>query len=441
MSAPRSTAAAVVLAQAARALAAVALDGRAADVALAQVTREGMPAAAIRAVTLGSLRWYPRLEPVVAGLLAGRPVAPLLRMLLIGALHQLEYSRNPPAASLSSAVDAVRRLEEPGAAGLVNALLRRFLREREALLSAALQSQAAAAAHPQWLFDRLHEAWPGEWEQITAANNAHPPMTLRIDLNRTSVADYLAALAECGCPGRALPWLPAAIVLDRPVAVAQLPGFADGRVCVQDAGAQLASALLDVEPGQRVLDACAAPGGKTGALLEAADPLEVTAIDVDPGRLARVAENLQRLGRKATLVTADLREAGTWWDGRPFDRILLDAPCSATGVIRRHPDIKLLRRPEDLPALEASQQALLAQCLRWLRPGGRLLYCTCSVLPEENERSIAAALAAHPRAREIPLAAHRLRPAEALARTHGIQLLPGSAALADGFYYACLTVT
>jgi 16S rRNA (cytosine967-C5)-methyltransferase len=432
----------LVLAQAARALGGVVLAGRAADDALATACSAGMPIAAIRAVTLGSLRWYQRLDPIVAALLQGRALAPRLHMLLVAALHQLEYSRNPPPATISSAVDAARLLGQPRAAGMVNALLRRFLRQRAVLLEHSLHPGAAASAHPDWLFDALKAAWPQHWPQIIEANNSHPPMTLRVDRTRTSAGDYAALLAQQGIAAQALSWLPTALVLDRPVPVAQLPGFAEGLVSVQDAGAQLASGLLGVAPGMRVLDACAAPGGKTGALLEAASgPIELTAIDVDSARLELVAQNLRRLGREARLVAADLRGAPDWWDGRRFDRILLDAPCSATGVIRRHPDIKLLRRPQDLPALQAAQRALLRACLRLLEPGGRLLYSTCSVLPGENEGSVAEVLqgwaAVHPISLEPcpgPAALWHPRPI-------GVQLLPGNEARADGFYYACLTAT
>jgi 16S rRNA (cytosine967-C5)-methyltransferase len=231
-------------------------------------------------------------------------------------------------------------------------------------------------------------------------------------------------------------------VLDEPVGVTELPGFAAGLVSVQDAGAQLACALLAVRAGERVLDACAAPGGKTGALLEAADgAIALTAVDIDASRVRRIADNLQRLRREAQLVTADLRTDLSWWSGEGFDRILVDVPCSATGVIRRHPDIKLLRRAADVAELAVTQQRILAQCLKLLKPGGRLLYSTCSVLPAENERIVEAVLAAEPRARSLALAGAASLPPDCLGRSVGMQLLPGNAALTDGFYYACLTVT
>jgi 16S rRNA (cytosine967-C5)-methyltransferase len=231
-------------------------------------------------------------------------------------------------------------------------------------------------------------------------------------------------------------------VLDKPVAVSELPGFAEGSVSVQDAAAQFACALLAVHPGERVLDACAAPGGKTGALLEAVDgELALTAVDLDGSRVRRIADNLKRLRRQAQLVTADLRDEPGWWSGEGFDRILVDAPCSATGVIRRHPDIKLLRRPSDVAALALTQRQILQRCLKLLRPGGRLLYSTCSVLPAENELIVEAVLAADPRIQALSPPDGVQLPPDLIQRSTGMQLLPGNAAQTDGFYYACLTVT
>ena len=443
MSSPLSNPAATVLAEAAQALAAVAYTGRSADDALGRSAAPGAQRPAVRAVTLGALRWYWRLDAIAAALIAGKALAPALRALLLVALHQLEYSRNAPEPTVSAAVDAARLLHQPRATGLINALLRRFLRERAALLAQALQDDAAAAgAHPGWLLQAIRAAWPQHWQQIIAANNEHPPMSLRVDLSRIAREAYQEQLAAGGQSSRALSWLPTALVLEQPVGVTELPGFAAGLVSVQDAGAQLACALLAVRPGERVLDACAAPGGKTGALLEAADGgIALTAVDIDASRVRRIADNLQRLRREAQLVTADLRGELSWWSGEGFDRILVDAPCSATGVIRRHPDIKLLRRADDVAALALTQHRILAQCLKLLKPGGRLLYSTCSILPAENERIVQAVLAAEPRARSLPLTDGVTLPADCLERSVGMQLLPGNAALTDGFYYACLTVT
>jgi 16S rRNA (cytosine967-C5)-methyltransferase len=436
-----ATTAAEVLAEAARALERVVGDGATADAALAPVL--GWPAAsAVRAITLGTLRWYLRLEPAVLPLLArrGDGTAGLLRALLIVGAHQLEYSRNRPEITVHATVEAARRLGLERAAGMVNAVLRRYLREREALLAKVDQDPARRVAHPSWLYQKLAEQWPEDVERIVAANNEHPPMSLRVDLSRISRESYLNELVAKNIAARALSMCASAVLLEQPLPVTKIPGFADGRVSVQDAGAQLAAALLAPVANERVLDACAAPGGKTGALLEwCGGALELTAIDSDPARLTRVGENLMRLRREARLIAADLAAPCDWWDGLAFDAILLDAPCSGTGVIRRHPDIKLLRRDTDLGPMSALQLQLLRNLWPLLRPGGRLLYVTCSVLEAENERVIARFLNLEPTARMglLPPATvpdGLLRPC-----TNGWQLLPGGEAGADGFYYACLT--
>ena len=433
---------AVPLSEAARALSSIIYTGRSADDALSRF--EGSPhRAAIRAITLGSVRWYLRLAPAIGRLLT-RPqgVANDVHALLVASAHQIEYSRNVPQATVHAAVDAARALKAPGATGLVNAVLRRFVAERTALLARVDSSVAARSAHPQWLVAALQQAWPQQCTQILAANNEHPPMVLRVDLSRRSVERYLADLHETGVAARAIAWAPAAVQLEKPVAVAALSGFQDGVVSVQDAGAQLVPALLDAQAGMRVLDACAAPGGKTGHLLEHAPGLAtLLAVDIDPGRVSRIRENLERLGRTAEAVAGDVRCPDTFWDGQPFERILVDAPCSSTGVIRRHPDIKLLRRPEDIPAFATVQLEILQGAFRMLAPGGRLLYSTCSVLPAENEAVVRSFLAAQESARPA-----RMPPAAQIApgavdRKLGVQLLPGAEAGADGFYYACLEKT
>jgi 16S rRNA (cytosine967-C5)-methyltransferase len=433
--------AAEVLAQAARAVAAVSRRGRSADAVLAEVSGTLRPA--IQAVVLGTLRWYPRLERLGAALLGARRVSTPISALLAAALFQLQYSRNPPEASVSAAVDAARLLGQPRAAGLVNALLRRSLREQGTLAARLAEDPVAVSAHPAWLLAALRAAWPADWQAIVAANNSAPPMTLRVDTSRIPLERYRERLQHAGVDASPLEGFPRALLLGRPMSVEGLPGFAEGVVSVQDAGAQLAAPLLGVGPGQRVLDACAAPGGKTGALLEAAEgAIELTALDVDRQRLERVAQTLTRLRRPARWLAADLAADRSWWDGRRFERILLDAPCSALGVIRRHPDIKLLRRASDIAPLALQQIRLLRQCLSMLAPGGRLLYCTCSVLEEENDQVIEAALAAEPGAQPLPLVAlPAVWPAWARSCRYGLQLLPGNAALTDGFYYACLTVT
>lgn len=420
---------AAVLALAAQALDAVVRDGGCtAEAALQSLDIAPAERGAVRAIHTGTLRWFLRLAPVVEALLQpGQRMPPLVRAVLVTALHQIEYSRAPAASVVNIAVDAVRVVGRGNAAGFVNALLRRYLREREALLARIDRSEPAAQAHPRWLLKLLRTAWPLEVAQIVAANNEAPPMTLRVNLARTTREECLATLAQQGLAAAA-GMGEASIVLADAVDVKQLPGFAEGLVSVQDAGAQQAALLLDAQRGERVLDACAAPGGKTGHILERCNgQLDLTALDNDPQRLARVEENLTRLGYTAQLLAADLC-AQDWWDGRPFDRILLDAPCSGTGVIRRHPDIKLLRRADDIQGYATTQMALLERCAALLREGGRLVYATCSVLPAENHELVDRFLARH----------HdftRVMPDVALSP---VPRAAGPAKVADGFHYSCL---
>jgi 16S rRNA (cytosine967-C5)-methyltransferase len=403
---------------------------------------ESSQRAAIRAIALGSLRWYLRLAPAIDQLLT-RPqgVANEIRALLAASAHQIEYSRNAPQATAHAAVDSARILGQGRASGLVNAVMRRFVAEKATLLERVDKKLAGRTAHPQWLVTALEEAWPEFHARILAANNEHPPLMLRVDLSRRSQDAYLKELLEANIAASAIYWAPAAVRLDRPVAVTQLPGFREGVVSVQDAGAQLAVKLLDAQPQMRVLDACAAPGGKTGHLLESTPDVELVAIDIDASRVERIRENLDRLGRKAQIHVADVRESGAWDGGRPFDRILVDAPCSSTGVIRRHPDIKLLRRSTDIPAFIATQDEILRSAFRRLAPGGRLVYCTCSLLPAENEEVVERLLATEPAARVAAMPPAAALAPGAVARRVGIQLIPGSQAGTDGFYYACLEKT
>jgi 16S rRNA (cytosine967-C5)-methyltransferase len=432
-----SDTAALVLAEAARAVRRVAFSGRSAD----DVAGKPAASSAVRAVSLGTLRWYWRLNALLDCLLGQTRVTAAVRSLLLVSVHQLEHSRNPPQAIVSSSVDAVRMLGQARAAGLINALLRRFLRERDQLAIRALKDPAAAAAHPRWLFEALCEHWPDHWQGIVESDNSQPPMTLRVNLSRLSRDQYQAQLLEAGMLAQAVDWLPSALVLDRACAVGDLPGFAQGSVSVQDAGAQLAGRLLDCQSGHRVLDACAAPGGKTCAILEQTADVTLTALDIDPSRSGHINDNLRRVGAQARVISADLRLDPDWWDGTAFDRILLDAPCSGTGVIRRHPDIKLLRRFADIAGFATTQRRLIERCLSLLRPGGRLLYSTCSLLPEENERIVESVLAADQRVQPLSFPQEVALPPQLLRRAVGMQLLPGNAALTDGFYYACLTVT
>lgn len=383
----------------------------------------------------GTLRWHPRLAVIIAQLM----VKPLkardadLHALIACALYQLEHTRVPPHAALHAAVAACAGLGKPWAKGLVNALLRRFQRERALLDSALAADTSYRTAHPPWLAEAFRCDWPEQAEALMAANNDRAPMTLRVNRTRSTRAAYLERLAAAGIPATPTAHSPDGIRLAVPQAVTELPGFDAGLVSVQDEAAQLCAALLAPQPGQRVLDACCAPGGKTGHLLELEPGIgELVAIDNDPERLQKVAANLSRLGLNAHLLAADAGATAAWWDGAPFDRILLDAPCSATGVLRRHPDIKLLRRPGDIAALAATQARLLASLWETLAPGGLLLYATCSVLRAENDAVVTAFAAARSDVRVRPLADH-----PGLATAAGRQWLPAVGGN-DGFYYALL---
>jgi 16S rRNA (cytosine967-C5)-methyltransferase len=418
-----------VLAAAARALDAVVRDGGCtAEVALRQLDIPPADRGAVRALHSGTLRWYLRLAPLVEALLKpGQRMAPPVAAVLAVALHQIEYSRARPESVVNIAVDAVRALGYGNAAGFTNALLRRYLRERDELLARVDRSEASRVAHPRWLLRVLGAVWPQDAARVIEANNEQPPLTLRVNLARDTREAVLERLAAAGI-GAEPGMTPTSIVLAQPVDVQSLPGFTEGVLSVQDSGAQRAAELLDAQRGERVLDACAAPGGKTGHILERCDgELALTALDNDAARLERVRDNLTRLGYTAQLVAADLAADG-WWDGQPFDRILLDAPCSGTGVIRRHPDIKLLRRHDDTTGFSATQLQLLERCAKLLKEGGRLVYATCSILPQENRELVGDFLRRNP-------GFSRLQP--------DIQLLPqpraaGAAQLTDGFYYACL---
>jgi 16S rRNA (cytosine967-C5)-methyltransferase len=430
----RATAAQVVLA--------VARAGRTLEDALAAVAPAADMRPTVQSLAFGAVRWFHELDACLA-LLSGRPpgrLDPEVRALALVGLYQLAHGATPPYAAVAETVEASRVLRRPRAAGLLNAILRRFLREREAVLAAARRDPEARHAHPAWLIEAFAGDWPQEVESILAAGNAQPPLWLRVNARRGDAAGYRQRLAEAGLDAEACPFAPEALKLSRPVDVARLPGFTEGDVSVQDAAAQLAARLLGARPGMRVLDACAAPGGKTCHLLELAPGLaEVVALDVDAPRAARIRENLGRLGLEAEVRTGDACEPSGWWDGRPFDRILVDAPCSGTGVIRRHPDIKLLRQPADIPAFAARQRDLLESAWRLLVPGGRLLYATCSVLKAENAVVVRAFLDGHGEAVEVTESARLFLPAQppATGPGPGLALLTG-AADTDGFYYACL---
>lgn len=382
----------------------------------------------------GVVRWYPRLSWVLGRLLErplrrrDRDVEALLRV----GLYQCLEMRIPDHAAVSETVRVARTLRRPWAGGLVNAVLRRCVSERARLEHDWESDETACHAHPQWLIDRFRNDWPADWAALLAANNERPPLTLRVNRQRSDRSAYLERLAAAGHEAQAHPAAPDGVVVSDPVPVDSLPGFGDGLVSVQDAAGQQAAALLAPEPGHRVLDLCAAPGGKTCHILETEPTVAVVALDHEAGRLERVRENLTRLGLDAELVAGDGTRPADWWDGQPFDRVLLDAPCSATGVIRRHPDIKLLRQPDDIAALQATQRRLLDAAWSVLAPGGILVYATCSVLAQENDGVIDdwRGVAGKPATDELPVSWGR-------AADFGRQILTGETGM-DGFYYARL---
>jgi 16S rRNA (cytosine967-C5)-methyltransferase len=336
-------------------------------------------------------------------------------------------------------VEAARHLRRPKYAGLINAVLRNFLRQDIGRQEAG--DDESRFNHPAWFIDALREDWPDHWQQILEASNDRAPMWLRVNQKRTTTRAYIERLEQADDDHGVLPGFIHAIRLAKPVPVAELPGFADGDVSVQDAAAQIAAPWLLMGGGSRILDACAAPGGKTGHLLELASPdSALTAIELDPERLAGIHENLERLRLDATVLAADASKPKEWWDGEPFDRILLDAPCSASGVIRRHPDIKLLRRASDIEALAEQQTAMLEALWPLLAPSGRLLYVTCSVLAAENDAIVGDFLARHSDAREDKVLPNYNIRDLMVEKTCGFQVLPGRQGL-DGFYFACLERT
>lgn len=396
-----------------------------------QAVESGNDRAFIQALCYGVCRYYHRLDFILSELL-DKPIKDTgVKALALAGLYQLKYMRVKPHAAVSETVLATRK--KPWAKALINALLRSYLREQDSLEQKADDVPSAAVSHPDWLIKLCEQDWPQQAHKIFLENNRQPPMALRVNLSRISREQYLQQLSGQGIVAAAVSFCPSAIILDKPVAVDLLPGFAEGLVSVQDTAAQLAAGLLDVQAGHRVLDVCAAPGGKAAHILEQQPHIrELVAVDVDASRMQRAYGTMQRLQLSATLVVGDAANPQDWWDGQLFDRILLDAPCSALGVIRRHPDIKLLRKAGDIKPLQALQKNILHAVWPLLAPGGIMLYATCSILKQENEQQIEAFLAEHPDAVELPIDADW-----GLAGSHGRQIMTGESAM-DGFYYARL---
>ncbi len=434
----RSNGSSAAQTRAAAATAVLAVEhGRALDEALAAVASEISPdqRGLLGELAFGTCRWYYRLTAVARQMLR-KPLRKqdkvLLPLILVG-LYQILYTRIPAHAAVAETVEATRVLGKKAASGLVNGVLRRFQRESEALLATADATVSGRFAFPDWLAAEIRSAWPDDWQAVLDASNERPPMTLRVNLAKGSLEEYEAALRAEDIGARRVVDVATALTLDSPMPVERLPGFTEGRVSVQDTAAQMAAHILGARAGERVLDACAAPGGKTTHIAESAAGLkELVALDSDPTRLERVRENLQRVGVEALIVEGDATAPDGGWADGVYDRILLDAPCSATGVIRRHPDIKLLRRSRDVADLVRRQRQMLDALWPRLAPGGILLYSTCSVLPQENRMQLEGFLD-----RQSDAAAQRIALSFGRMSGPGWQILPGDGG-ADGFFYAAL---
>ncbi len=392
----------------------------------------------LRMLSYGTLRHHWELQGWIRKLL-DRPLKRkdrVIHALLSLGLYQLNDTRIPDHAAVSQTVEAARQLRRPKLAGVINACLRRF--QRESLADSLAADEEARWNHPQWLIDMIRHDWPDDWEVVLAANDERAPMWLRANASRNSATEYLERLIQTGISAELLPAIPDALRLSEPQLVDELPGFHGGDVSVQDAAAQIATRWLLAKSRGRILDACAAPGGKTSHLLELGqNDIALTSVEHDASRIESIKENLSRIGQSATIYGADASKTNEWWDGVPFDGILLDTPCSATGVIRRHPDIKLLRRASDIKGLNGLQNALLEALWPLLLPGGRLLYATCSTLAAENDEVVGRFLGNHHDAVEDDVLPNNNIRDLMRRKACGYQVLPGTAGL-DGFYYACL---
>ncbi len=438
-----TTSAASARSLAAYAVARILREGVTLDAALKDALVAANPklAPSVRSLSYGAVRGYYRHEAVLGALLSTpvRSLDFLVRALLSVALYELEDERTPEYAVVDAAVQTAKATDAVRAAGLINAVLRRYLRERKTLDADIARNPATRHASPVWLADRFRADWPVRWTQLLAAGDAQAPMWLRVNSQRATTEEYLEKLREARIGARAEARVPYAIALDSPCDVSALPGFAEGLVSVQDLGAQCVAFPLGLAAGQRVLDACAAPGGKTALIAERQPDLSrVVAVDVDPQRLVRVQENLKRGDLRADVISGDAGAPGAWWDGVPFDRILLDAPCSALGIIRRHPDIRLRKSPSDIDKLPQLQTRLLNSAWSMLASGGRLVYATCTVTRSENRDLVGAFLSNTPGAASLSAEHWEGWPNFGEADEYGRQIFPGEAG-ADGFYYAALT--
>ena len=419
---------------AAKVLTSVIRDGQSLTAALNNtlgVVESDKDRAFIQALCYGVCRNFHRLDYILSQML-DKPLKDLdVKALALIGLYQLKFMRVKSHAAVSETVLAARK--KPWAKALINALLRSYLRGQEGFEQKADNVKSALVSHPDWLIQQIEQDWPIQAQQIFQQNNEQPPMALRVNLANISQYQYLQKLRDQGIEAEAVSFCRSAILLNKPAVVDILPGFSQGWVSVQDTAAQLAAELLDVQIGHRVLDVCAAPGGKAAHILEHQPKVrELVAVDIDKLRLQRVNDNFQRLKLSAKLIVGDASKPEDWWDGQLFDRILLDVPCSALGVIRRHPDIKLLRRAEDINTLQVLQKRIMTAVWSLLAPGGIMLYATCSILKQENEQQIEAFLATNTNAIEVPINADW-----GLVRRYGRQILTGESAM-DGFYYALI---
>ena len=388
----------------------------------------------LQELCFGTCRFYPQLQAYTECLVE-KPLRAKdndVQALILLGLYQLLHTRIPDHAAIGETVEITRVIQKLWATNLVNGVLRSFQRDSGKVNDFLAENRAFLSNHPAWMEAMLSKCWPAQFSQIIAANNQHPPFTLRLNTQKISREDYLELLRSADIAANATPISPYGITLERACDPRKLPHFNEGWLSVQDEAAQLSGDLLQLSPNLRVLDACSAPGGKAGHMLELESSLRVTALDADERRLVRVRENLARLEVNADVVCGDGTKPNSWWDGELYDRILLDAPCSATGIVRRHPDIKILRTPEELDRLGEPQQKLLKSLWPLLKPGGILLYATCSVMSKENTRIIEAFLT-----RQKDASCDALEVDWGMAQICGQQLLPqldGN----DGFYYARL---
>lgn len=386
----------------------------------------------VQALVYGVLRWRWPIESILNNYIK-KPLRSKdqdVYVILMLGVFQLLWMRTPDYAAVDAAVESSLKIKKKWAKGFINAILRQVIREKESIdYKATIEAEFS---HPQWMIDLIKKDWPENWQEILTQANEEAPMTLRIDTQQTNLQDYKLQLNEVELDGEEIASVPTALVLEQPADVFRLPGFEEGRVSVQDGAAQLAAHLIQLEPNQKVLDACAAPGGKTAHMLQTEASINVDAVDISESRLERVEENLARLNLEANLITSDISQPNEWWDGEQYDRILLDAPCSATGVIRRHPDIKTLRWDTDIVELAKTQYAILDAIWPLLKPGGLMLYATCSILKAENEEQMVSFLDRTDDAEEITITA-----SWGHEQTVGRQILSGDERM-DGFYYALI---